>query len=40
VTLHLLGAVEQYGKLGAICIAPSHEAAERMLSDLTMLLRR
>jgi hypothetical protein len=40
VTLHLLGAVEQYGKLGAICIAPSHEAAERMLLDLTTLLRR
>ena len=39
VTLHLLGAVEQYGKLGAICIAPSHEAAERMLSELTALLR-
>lgn len=40
VTLHLLGAVEQYGKLGAVCIARSHDTAERMLSDLTALLQR
>jgi hypothetical protein len=40
VTLHLLGAVEQYGKLGAVCIARSHEEAERMLSDLNALLTR
>jgi PGM1 C-terminal domain len=40
VTLHLLGAVEQYGKLGAVCLARSHDEAERMLSDLTALLRR
>ena len=40
VTLHLLGAVEQYGKLGALCIAPSLPAADQMLSELTMLLHR
>jgi hypothetical protein len=40
VTLHLLGAVEQYGKLGAVCLARSHHEAERMLSDLTVLLGR
>ena len=40
VTLHLLGAVTRYGKLGAVCVARSHADAERMLSDLTALLRR
>jgi hypothetical protein len=39
VTLHLLGAVEEYGKLGALCIARSHDDAERMFADLTALLR-
>lgn len=39
VTLHLLGAVEQHGKLGAVCIARSHDDAERMLADLTAVLR-
>jgi hypothetical protein len=39
VTLHLLGAVEQYGKVGAVCIARTHDQAEQMLSDLTALLR-
>ena len=38
VTLHLLGAVEQYGKLGAVCIGRSHEEAEQMQSDVTRLL--
>jgi hypothetical protein len=38
VTLHLLGAVEQYGKVGAVCIARTHDEAEQMLSDLTVLL--
>lgn len=40
VTLHLLGAVEQYGKLGAVCLARSSDEAERMLVDLTALLTR
>lgn len=39
VTLHLLGAVEEYGKLGAACIARSSDEADAMLSDLTALLR-
>lgn len=39
VTLHLLGAVEDYGKLGTVCIAPSHAEAEALLTDLTSLLR-
>jgi hypothetical protein len=39
ITLHLLGAVQQYGKLGAVCIARSYAEAEAMLSDLTALLR-
>jgi hypothetical protein len=39
VTLHLLGAIEQYGKLGAVCIARTHDDAEQMLSDLTAVLK-
>lgn len=39
VTLHLLGAVKLHGKLGTVCIAPSHDEAEELLTDLTALLR-
>jgi hypothetical protein len=38
VTLHLLGALEQYGKLGAVAIAPSHDEADALFSALTALL--
>ena len=40
VTLHLLGAVERYGKRGAVCIARSHDQADALLARLTALLRR
>ena len=38
VTLHLLGALEEYGKLGAVAIAPSHGEAAALFSELTSLL--
>ena len=39
LTLHLLGAVEEHGKLGAVSIARTHDDAERQLAELTALLR-
>lgn len=39
VTLHLLGAVEGYGKLGALCIAPTHAEAEAMFATVLDTLR-
>ncbi len=38
VTLHMLGAVEEYGKLGAVAIAPSHHEAAALFAELTSLL--
>jgi hypothetical protein len=38
VTLHLLGALSDYGKLGATCIARSHEAADDLYADLVAIL--
>ncbi len=38
VTLHLLGAVPGYGKLGATCIAPTAEAADGLYVGLVDLL--
>lgn len=37
VVLHLLSAVPTYGKFGAVCVADSAEAAERMMEDLRTL---
>lgn len=34
VVFHLIGALSEYGKLGAICIAETAEAAESMYDDL------
>ncbi|CAN5898778.1 peptide ligase PGM1-related protein [soil metagenome] len=39
VTLHLLGAVTRYGKLGAVAIAADHEAAERLYTAVLDALR-
>ena len=39
VTLHLLGAVRQYGKLGALCIARTPDEAEHMLVEVGRALR-
>lgn len=38
ITLHMLGALEGYGKLGAVAIAPSHDEAATTFSELTALL--
>lgn len=38
VTLHLLGAVHRYGKLGAVCIAPSHAEADAQFAALLEVL--
>lgn len=40
VTLHMLGAVTQYGKLGAVAIAGTHDEAEQLYTKLTSVLRR
>jgi hypothetical protein len=37
VVLHLLSTLPTLGKFGAVCIAESHEAAERMLTELRAL---
>ena len=39
VTLHLLGAVSQYGKLGAVAIGRSHAHADELFADLVSALR-
>lgn len=39
ITLHLLGAVQEYGKLGAVCIAEDHDTAEALLHRLRDALR-
>jgi hypothetical protein len=38
VTIHLLGALAEHGKLGATCIANTPEAAEDLYAALTALL--
>jgi hypothetical protein len=37
VVLHLLSTLPALGKFGAVCIAESHEAADRMLTELRTL---
>ncbi len=38
VCLHLLGALERYGKMGATCVAATLEEADAMYAELTALL--
>lgn len=38
VTLHLLGAVPTFGKLGSVCIAPTLEEADALFARLTAAL--
>ena len=38
VTMHLLGAVKEYGKLGAVAIARSHDEATALFAELTAVL--
>lgn len=37
-TLHLLGALREYGKVGALCIANSYEAAEELYENVVAAL--
>ena len=39
ITLHLLGALPAYGKMGAVCIAPTLEEADRLYEELVAVLR-
>ena len=38
ITLHLLGALRDYGKIGAVCIAGSHEGAQSLYDNLVATL--
>ncbi|GGS24784.1 peptide ligase PGM1-related protein [Actinokineospora fastidiosa] len=38
VVLHLLSALYEYGKFGAVCIAPDRSAADRMMRELLELV--
>jgi hypothetical protein len=37
-TLHLLGALQRFGKLGAVCISNSPEEAGRLYDEVTTTL--
>jgi len=40
VVFHLMGALPEYGKLGAVCIAPTRDRARTMFEQTVALLRR
>ncbi|HET7481129.1 MAG TPA: peptide ligase PGM1-related protein [Rubrobacteraceae bacterium] len=40
VVFHLIGALSQYGKLGAVCIGDSHESARKFYRDTVEVLDR
>ncbi len=40
VAFHLIGALSEFGKLGVLCIAPSHEEAEALYRRTTEVLDR
>jgi len=40
VVFHLIGALSEFGKLGVLCIAPSHEEAEALYRRTTEVLDR
>ncbi len=40
VAFHLIGALSEFGKLGVLCIAPSHEKAETLYRRTTEVLDR
>jgi hypothetical protein len=35
---HMLGALSEFGKVGAVCIAPTHERAHGLLQDVLSML--
>jgi PGM1 C-terminal domain len=40
VVFHLIGALSEFGKLGVVCIAPSHERVEALHRRATEVLDR
>jgi hypothetical protein len=40
VVFHLIGALSEFGKLGIVCVAPSHEAADRLYRETVAILDR
>ncbi|MGH3145689.1 MAG: peptide ligase PGM1-related protein, partial [Rubrobacter sp.] len=40
VVFHLIGALSEYGKLGAVCIGDSHESAQKFYRDTVAVLDR
>jgi len=40
VVFHLIGALSQFGKLGVLCVADSHDAAQRLYQDTVAILDR
>jgi len=38
VMFHMIGALSQYGKLGTVCVADSHEGAARLYENLVSVL--
>jgi hypothetical protein len=40
VVFHLIGALSEFGKLGAVCIGPSHQRAEALYRLTTQVLER
>jgi len=40
VVFHLLGALSEFGKLGAVCIAPTHERAHELFAEVVAMLHR
>ena len=40
VVFHMLGALAEFGKLGAVCIAPTRAAARELFDDTVALLER
>lgn len=40
VVFHLIGALSEFGKLGAVCVGNSHEEAERLYREMVDILDR
>lgn len=40
VVFHMLGALSEFGKLGAVCIAPTRVGAQMMLAEMLAMLER
>jgi len=40
VVFHLIGALSEFGKLGVVCIAPSHQEADRLYRETVAVLDR